>query len=465
MFMAFWEVSLAVSVRSTKLPYYIRRSDSKSVYNVYKYYVTSPDNVAFPKVYSNIRSGIGFTEDFTYDENTTLYDGSVKSIFADVSYYGYNLDPSDENYYYTQFYIWKYIFNFDIVMCDSKGNILKEEDNAKIKEIKEAIARHRTEEEFFKNSKKGEIWRDNYFYFSNNEPYELPSIKGLTLEEIEGGFKVSNEEVGNYKVTFSSSNKDEVKWYHTDGDYVFLQNLAGPSDLEKVLNYSVYGTPFLVKEHIVGVNGKYGDALSIPNVYKVYLEWWEKLSVLPNQEVFLRSNSSYTLKDSSSNPAFLPFSDLSFTVNDEENYLLDVTRYVISKKINLNILDDNEYAIYLKSNNELYEVVDKNTPDVILPYGIYLIKSKDNSYQKEVVVERADELTIEINNPPVKEEKGEREEEEEIKDEDVTYPANPSEVIWPPETNDNILKVLLNFIISSEIIYKMKKIINKLKRA
>ena len=105
----------ALDIEGTKIPYYVRETNNRTVYKVSKYYLETPENVVFPKTYRQFASGSNFSESSSYDEYNG--NGSVNSIFADASFYGYLENPSDENYFYTQFYIWKYIFNKDIVMC------------------------------------------------------------------------------------------------------------------------------------------------------------------------------------------------------------------------------------------------------------------------------------------------------------------------------------------------------------
>ena len=476
----------ALDIKNTQIEYYVKESQNSIVYNVYKPYVESPENVVFIKNYKEFVGGMGFTESSSYDEYYGALDGSVNSIFADASYYGYNVNPSDENYFYTQFYIWKYIFNKDIVMCDKQGTLIKEEDIPFFQNLKEKIAHHRLEENFFKEKKKGEIWNDTYFYFSNQEEYILPASKGLELESLAGGFKIKNKEIGNYNLAFTTSLKPEVKWYHWDGDYTYLRNTGGPSDLAKNLQYEVYGTPFQIKEEIKGVNGKYGDALEQSNVYSLYLIWEEKLNMLPNKEYQIKSNSHYTVKDALKQEAYKELEDISFDLDDEENYVLTIKREVIKAQINFDIKDNNTYQIILKSNNEIYETIDKETKEVTLPYGTYLIKGVNTDYEKEIKVLDENPLKVEINNPFNNGEVADSSQENMEDDKDNTLleniPQNSNDEIdwskvpnkdflnetnldfWPPKTNDNILiyaYLLMSFSIIALISFRK---INKLTR-
>ncbi len=468
-------ITQAIDTNKTKIEYYVKESHNSTVYNVYKIYVESPENVIFVKTYKEFVGGTGFSESSSYDEYYGDSNGSVNSIFADASYYGYNTNPSDENYFYTQFYIWKYIFNKDIIMCDKRGNQIKEEDIAFFQNLKEKIAKHRLEENFFKEKKRGEIWNDTYFYFSNQEEYNLPASKGLELENYLGGFIIKNNQVGNYNLSFSPTLKPEVKWYYWEGGYTYLRNTGGPSDLGKNLQYEVYGTPFQIKEEIEGVNGKYGDALEESNVYRLYLAWEEKLNMLPNKEYQIKSNSHYTVKDVLKQDSFKELDDISFDLHDEDHYILNIKREVIKAPIYLAIKDDNTYQIILKSNNEVYETITKESKEVTLPYGTYIIKGVDTTYEKEIQVLNENPLNVEINNsshnePSLEDTSDSKEESNSSKDEvnmppeegdlpkednnsldnpvtsnkdSIDEPKELPQDFWPPKTNDNIFDLVI----------------------
>ena len=166
--------------------------------------------------------------------------------------------------------------------------------------------------------------------------------------------------------------------------------------------------------------------------------------------------------------------DISFnTLNND--YTLIIDRYVINKNITLDIFSDKTYYVYLKSNNELYETFDKNTDLITLPYGTYYIKSKDNSYYKELeVLDNIDyvltiEEDIKINNIESlnvnKDIKSDEKVLVEKPSNDIILASEPEIVLEPkknnydinkvdinPKTNDYIYIYLLSFILSLTLV-------------
>ena len=230
------------------------------------------------------------------------------------------------------------------------------------------------------------------------------------------------------------------------------------------MQYEIYGTPFKVEEEIIGVNGKIGDVKNLYNSYDLYLNNDYKLGIIPNSLDYVKSQESYILKGGY-NPYLEDFKDLSFYVGSEEEYILNVKRYLKSQIVNLNILDDNTYYIYLKSNDELYYVVNKDIKEIYLPFGEYYLKNKEGDYNIPIIVNFKDDVNLEINNPVkeevkdntfkyepkkevVKEEVKEVVEElKEEKVEEVNTEILPEELV-NPQTLDNISIYFLTFILS-----------------
>ena len=413
-----------------------------------------------------------YDEDIAGDFRYSYGKPEETELLEAIIYYGYNANKTDENYYYTQIYIWQKIYHLEVTMCDREGNPL-EEGLTKIKEIEEKVQKHYEEEYFFKEPIRREIWTTNSLEFNSDLDFTIPYVNGLNIQKKPQGITITNNEVGEYAINYKTNYAPLGYWYNYE-DIYFFNSLQGPEIRRGTINYIVYGTPFIIKEELEGINGKIGDITETYSSYDLYLNDDYKTSLNSNSESYVKSWEKYTLRGGYS-PFLEEFSSLDFTVNDEDNYEVTVKRKVISTKVNLNILDDNIYYIYLLSNNELYYIVSKDTKEVTLPYGTYYITNLKN-YALPLIAKDTRELSIEINNPHQEENKKEEKEkieveevkeikeEKEAKKEQETLNENRQEEIINPQTKDNIDFYITSLISSlsmslfSLIILKNKEI-------
>ena len=135
-------------------------------------------------------------------------------------------------------------------------------------------------------------------------------------------------------------------------------------------------------------------------MYELYLNDELKLQIDDLNNNYIKSNSNYILKDVSYNEGIYKIDDINFEVLNED-YELKVDKYIISKNISIDIKDNNKYYIYLKSNNELYEIIDKESSLITLPYGSYYLVSEDKSYYQEINVFDDIDECLSINNQEV----------------------------------------------------------------
>ena len=162
---------------------------------------------------------------------------------------------------------------------------------------------------------------------------------------------------------------------------------------------------------------------------------------------------------------------MSFYVDSIDNYVLTIKRHVKTQKINLNIKDNNTYYIYLKSNDDLYYVVNKDIKEVFLPFGEYYLKNLNGDYNVPLKVTLEGEINLDINNPvktvtssslkeetlkeDAKVEKAEAEKEAEEKEKEILENKEEEinkeegeEEFSNPQTLDNIPIYFLTFFLS-----------------
>jgi len=188
--------------------------------------------------------------------------------------------------------------------------------------------------------------------------------------------------------------------------------------------------------------------------------------------IYLVPEWTYKVKDISNAEGINNIEE--FSVKISGNSLdVNVDKYVISKNISINVLDNYEYNIHLKSNNEIYEKVTIQTDVITLPYGTYYIENKDTDYYQEIIVKDSidEEITVksEIKEVVVPDDINKEEVMEELqetsKDEisNVLPEINDTIIdnIENPKTFDNIDIYVCEFIISLVLI---KKLIRKLKK-
>lgn len=383
----------AVSLVSEELPYYVKLSrwDIKDVIiKVNKVYDKDTLEVVFNTNIDKYNISNNFNIYNEYDFNTWNIHKELVGFFNTIVYYGYLNDKTDLNYFLTQVEIWTLISNYNVSIVDINGNIINDYDKLKL-DIRNKINTHITQSSFFNKTYNSEIWTTTkYEYDYNTIVLDNPIIDGLTFTNNKNTLYIYNDKVGDYKLTF---NKEFIQdtYCYSDGFNTYLKSTKGPNNIYYSMNYNVYGIKLNIKENLIGINNKLGDSY-LDSTYELYLDNELKLTIDTKEDIYIKSNSSYILKDISNNDSINNIEDINFSVIDND-YTLEINKYVISKNISLDINSNKTYYVYLKSNDELYEVINNNIDLITLPYGLYYIKDNDNTYYKEILVDNdIDEL-------------------------------------------------------------------------
>lgn len=417
----------AASLVSEDLPYFakVSKGNFTQIIRIKKVYDKDTSKVVFnvnPNNY-DISNNFNIYEDYSF-ETWKIPDTSI-GTFNTITYYGYLNNPSDLNYFITQIIIWSSIFNYTVKITDQDGNVI--DDYQKVyNKIFNDIYNPATKSPFFYQKHNYEIWTDQYFsYMPNTIILDNPMVDGLFFSNEERVLSIYNEKIGNYSLTFKKEYEHE-NYSYSDGVNVFLQNLKDPNDICYQMDYNVYGTKINIQENLIGVDNRFGDA-KLKSKYELYLDDELKLVVDNSQEIYVKSNSNYILKDISNTNGINNVDEINFEVlNDELTVVID--KYVISKNISLNIETNKNYYVYLKSSDELYETINSKTDVITLPYGNYYIKDEENKYFKELIVDDdIDEvLTIKY------------ERDDEIEKEELPNEEEKDVVIESPITNERI---------------------------
>lgn len=426
----------AETIYTEKLPYYVKitQNNNSKIVNVSKIYDSS-NNVLFNISYDN--KILDNYDKFIYDSKCN-YNISKFNMFLTISSLGYNENKSDYNYYLTQLYIWKFISNYNITPVDQFGNYLSNVQKD-FNKLHTKINYHNMESVLFHTEKNTEIWTENIYKY---DPYALildfKEVNGLNIKMNNDKIHIYNNKVGKYEINFYKDYENEAYCYK-NANSVLWQNLKGPADVNKTLKYNVFGTRLNIKENLIGINKRFGDAIS-NSKYEIYLDDILKLSVSNKDEIYLKSNNKYLIKDIS-NDNYNNSDNVILELDDQE-YTVVIDKHVISKNISIDINDKDNYYVYLKSNNELYEKINKNTNLITLPFGTYYIKNESNTYYNEFnVFDSVDEeLKIEL-------------ESESIQNEYI--PNYVDLVIDNPNTGDNIFYKVKNCMFSVVLLYSV----------
>ena len=369
------------------LPYYVKVSDciiqvkkitdnyDNILFNVsYKYYDVNNNFIKYEKV-NKINYGLYFRNMYYFNR---------------ITYYGFQ-EKSDLNYFLTQVLVWNFVSNSNVKICDSFGREISDY-NKEYQELLNKVNNHNSYSNFYNRTFESEIWSNKIFtYYQDNVVLDTPLINGLKFTTNDLKLNVYNEKVGSYTVILKKEYERRNISY-SDGINYYWANFGGPDDLEKCFYYNVYGTKLTIKENLIGVNNRYGDAKNDSN-YELYLDDELKLSIKELKDIYVRSNSNYTLKDISENNTVNKVDDINISVLDEEIVVV-IDKYVVNKNISIGINTDEVYYVYLKSNGELYEVINSNTNLITLPYGIYYITDNDNYYKEIQVFDDIDEVLL-----------------------------------------------------------------------
>jgi len=444
------DVVYAVSLEYEYLPYYVKltRNGVDTIVQVKKVYDKTSNEVVFniDSKYYEVNNDYEKNSEVTKDNYGRYHD--YINFFNSIVYYGYNENKSDKNYFYTQVIIWNLISSCLVTIVDSEGNELSDL-MSEFRTLWSKSLNHDVNP-LFSNKKYniniGDTLELNYSV--NNKILDNPIIDGLSFTNDGRKLYIHGEKVGEYKVDLKKDYENINYGYSSDNSY-YWQSLGGPGDISKYFYVNVLGVNLKIKENLIGINNKFGDALLENSKYEVYLDNNLYLTITDLENNLLKPNSIYFVKDISNNIGINNGENIEIEVKDND-YILEINKNVISKNISIDILDNYTYEIYLKSNNELYEIIDSNTDLIILPYGLYYINSKDNDYYQELeVTNNIDEVLL-INNY-VEEEKKEEinkeqdkvvEEKAEIQDEVVEEIIKTEEKITEKEEmeNENIIE-------------------------
>jgi len=445
----------ANSLISEDLPYYVKISKGHKpaqIINVKKIYDKETLGVVFNTDIENYTTPVNLGVYKNHDIN--IWKANIYSVnyFNTIVYYGYNTNPTDLNYFLTQVLVWELVFHHNVEITDKEGNIIENYNNEYTKILNTAV-QHKNVANFFNKEYTKEIWgTDKYQYYDNKYILDNPITDSFNFKNELRNLYIYPERIGTYTLEFIKDFEQDAYCY-TDGKNMYWQSLGGPNDIKLFLTYNVYGTKLNIEENLMGINNHFGDA-KLNSKYELYLNDALKLIIEDFNNIYVKSNSNYLLKDISNSIGINNIEDIQFEMKDEE-YTLIIDKYVISKNISLDIKDDKEYFVYLKSNNELYETVNNTTDMITLPYGYYYIKDLDNSYYREIFVDNnIDELLVigEINKEEIFQDEVKV---EDINKEEINFDlehddfTNFEETIPEnPQTLDDINDYIIGFIIS-----------------
>ena len=369
--------------------YYIKVNDE--IINVKKVYDKDTLDVVFNVDFKNynIDNNYKINDKFEFkNKNNSYYENFLYTII----YYCYLENPNDLNYYYTQVMLWQYVSEIKLKMTNKLGEEL---DDLKVdyNNLMVKVMQHKAKPQFANYEVNNEIWTTNTFNYKDREiVLDNPVVEELDMNISDKTLTIYNKKVGNYKLELTKDFEQEVYCYEKNDKPIYCRSLKGPNDIKFIFNYNVYGIKLKIEEKLIGINNKIGDAY-LDSTYEIYLDNELKLTTKINDDIFVKSNSNYILKDVSNNISTNNLENVNFNVENEE-YILKLEKSVICKNISVSINSDNKYYIYLKSNNELYEVIDKYTDLVTLPYGIYYITDNKDYYKEMFVLDDRDDILL-----------------------------------------------------------------------
>lgn len=363
------------------------------------------------------------------------------NILNTIIHYGYNQDKNDLNYFVTQYLIWELVSEYDLKVVDDLGNDLNIYDD-KINDLRDKVLKH-GELIDVENPINLEVWEKKFYktefdFFSKTDD--------LVIEKENEGFYITGENIGKYELDIVKNN-NEKNYIYDDGENKYYSSVGGPQSIKSKLNINITGVKLNIIENLKSSNNRFGDAKT-NGKYELYLNDELKLNISSKEDYYIPKNKEYVLKDISENNGFNNLENIKFNVT-EDDYNLVVNKEVIEKRIEIKIEDNLEYKIYLKSNNELYEVINKDTKEIILPYGLYYIEN-DNNYYKEFLVKDNTFEKLYFEKIKLEEEKIQK---------DIIEESNFTNDIDNPKTIDNIYVYILLFLVSSSLFFFLWKFI------
>ena len=370
--------------------------------------------------------------------------------FSTIVYYGYLNNPTSSNYVITQIMIWKLIGGYDVELLNITENMINEYND-----LYKKVANHYLKPSFFNSTYNTFIWLETKLHYETDAIIlDNPIVDGLRIETIDNTIKIYPEKVGKYHLTFSKDYDNEICCFQFKSNS-YCQSKKGPEDINYSFEYNVDGFKINIRENLIGINGRTGDA-QLNSTYQIYYKNELKQTTSDLDNIYLRSYYKYTLKDISNVDGISNSEDIIIQMNGKEQDII-IDKYVISKNVSISVIDDYKYNIYLKSNNELYEVVDKNTNVITLPYGTYYVANKETSYYKEIIVNDNIDEEFTIKSECLEERIPEEIDKEEFKEE---LPIDTIiDNIENPKTLDNIYNYIYNFFFSIILINLLLKIL------
>lgn len=461
----------AVELKYEKMDFYVRLIEPLCEYFVpiKKVYVEDTLELLF-----NLEA-VHYDVEYSYKKLDNINDfGKYKNeieLFNKIVYSVYNNDKTDLNYAFTQILIWDLIGNFDVVITDKDGNAIERYNDlyqTYLKKVNDFILNGKIDNTTNNETYNIDLWDTiNILSKNTNIVYDKEDTKGLNITLEKDNISIDALNVGNYQLKKITQKENYIYKNNLSYYWYFNGDLVN-SDID----ISVKGINLKIKENLIGINNKFGDALVNDINYELFYNNELKLNINDLNNNYVRENSSYILKDNSNNVGFNNIEDITFEVLDKD-YVLEINKNVISKNINVNIKDNNTYNIYLKSNNELYETIDRNTNLITLPYGIYYINSSECDYFKELVINNNEEEVLIINNL-IKENSEDKKEESdkldniEVNEEEIILDniqkeeiIDTIESIPNPKTRDNINYYIVLFISNLLIIFTTSIILRK----
>lgn len=401
---------------------------------------------------------------YNYNKSNNIDDFGIYSdkieLFNKIVYIIYNSNKTNLNYAFAQILIWDLINEFEVDITDEDGNSIDEYNSLYknyLKMVNEYIINDKTnnniQEKYDMN-----LWDTlNISYKNANLLLNKKITTALNVTDNNSAIEIKATNPGEYQLELMAKNENYVYTNGTNYYWLFNGDISN-----RYIKLNITGINLQIKEKIIGVNNRFGDARYSHGNYELFYDKKIKLNINDLNSNYIRKNASYILKDKTDNISFNQSDNIVFDVGDKD-YVIEIEKVVINKKININIFDEFTYYIFLKSNNELYEIINKNTDLITLPYGVYYIYSKDCNYFKEIVIKDNINETLVINN--LKKEKLDNQEDKIIENElDILDSKNKEaildlNIISNPKTIDNInlyLILFLSSILSLIILKKLK---------
>ena len=450
-------IVFASTLVSEDLPYYVKIIDlgsrTEHIIQVKKVYDIDSSEVVFNINYDNYGVGSNFIKYQEYNESIWTRNESFYNRFFNIVYYGYIKNPSDINYVITQAIIWNKYFDWTAIVLDINGFVISDD---LYNEVFKNIENHSVIPNFFNKTYERDLWDIDTFLYDDGVLLDNPDNPAFSFKNDDNNLLIKALYPGHYNLEFSK-NYEQESYCFSDGENIYWQSLKGPTSVKANITYDVSAIKFQINENLLSYNNRFGDAVSNDFLYAIYLNDELKYQINNKEEVYLRKNGNYIIKDISINDSFYQLEDIVIDVL-ESDYVLNITKEVITKNISLEIRTDSNYYVYLKSNDELYEIINKNSDVITLPYGTYYIKDDLDTYYQELVVHDSIDEVLVIEDIKLEEN------DNVITDDEVITTSIEKNLLINPKTKDSLTFYCLSGIASLFIFfwaYILKKIVIK----